>query len=307
MRRLLSRAILFAVPLLSAYSPLDAQTPGRAAPLLELAPGARAAGLGGAAQLGVQDPDHLFTHPAFLGSGGFRFTAWAIDGGATIASMATGTAAFGGTIGFGVRAAEWNGSVPVDGAGGLDELVSGGATGRSAVAATVGYRRDFPFDLLGLELGATATLVSDRVDDTRDRGVSFDVGVGRGIGPLDISLAARNLGGELEIPAETALPARYELALGGYGHQLGPLDVGAAGRVGVRDDDEVVFGGGVEFGYYPVQGRTFVVRVGGQSVPEGDASPVTLGGTFRGDNVVVDWAWRDVDGSAVHVFTIGWR
>jgi hypothetical protein len=255
----------------------------------------------------VADPDHLFTHPAFLGAGGFRFGAWAIDGGATIASIATGTNAFGGTVGLGVRAAEWDGSVPADGTGGFDELVSGGATGRSTVAATVGYRRDFPFDLLGLEMGATATLVSDRADDVRDRGVAFDVGVGRGIGPIDIALTARNLGGDLDLPSETALPARYELALGGYGRQVGPLDLGIAGRVGVRDDDEVVVGGGVEFGYYPVQGRTFVVRVGGQSVPEGDASPLTLGGTFRGDDIVVDWAWRDVDGSAVHVFTIGWR
>ncbi len=307
MRRLLPPVLLIAALLPIEATPVRGQTPGRAGPLLELPPGARAAGLGGAAQLGVSDPDHLFAHPAFLGVGGFRVSAWAVDGGATVASLSTGVGAFGGTVGFGVRGAEWSGSVPASGEGGLEELIAEGPTGRSTIAGTVGYRRDVPFDLLGLELGATATLVSERVDTGRDRGLAFDVGVGRGIGPVDIALSARNLGADLDLPSETSLPARYELAAGAYGRQIGPLDLGFAGRVGVRDDDEVVVGGGVELGYYPVQGRTFIVRIGGQSVPEGDASPLTLGGTFRGDEIVIDWAWRDVDGTGVHVVTVGWR
>ncbi|HKK92657.1 MAG TPA: hypothetical protein VJ925_04450 [Longimicrobiales bacterium] len=304
MRRLLAASLLLLGTLPVAVL---AQTPGRAAPLLELAAGARAAGLGGASQLGVQDPDHLFAHPAFLGSGGFRLTARAIDGGATIASVAAGTSAFGGRIGVGVRAAEWTGPEPAFSTGGLDDLADGTGTGRSTVAATVGYVRDMPFDLLDLEIGATATVLAERADAERDRVASFDIGVGREIGPLDVALSARNLGADVEVGSGVPLPLRWELAAGGYGHQLGPLDLGVAGRIALRDDDEVVTGGGLEIGYYPVVGRTFIVRVGGQSVPEGDASPLTLGGTFIADDLTVDYAWRDVDGSAVHVISFGWR
>jgi len=304
MRRLLSSSLLLLATLpLAAF----AQTPQRAAPLLELAAGARAAGLGGGSQVGVQDPDHLFAHPAFLGSGGFRVGAWIADGGATITSLSAGTSALGGRVGVGVRAAEWNGASPAEGPGGLDDLFDDEGVGRTTVAATIGYVRDAPFDLLGLEVGATATLLSERADVARDRLVSFDVGVGREIGPLDVALSAKNLGSDVGVGAGAPLPLRYELAAGGYGSRLGPLDVGVAGRIAVRDDDEVVGGGGLEIGYYPVVGRTFIVRVGGRSVPEGDASPLTLGGTFIADALTVDYAWRDVDGSGVHVVSFGWR
>ncbi len=304
MRRLLLRSLLLLVALpVVAF----AQTPGRAAPLLELPAGARAAGLGGASQLGVQNPDHLFAHPAFLGSGGFRLSGWAIDGGATIASLSAGTGAFGGRVGVGVRAAEWNGLDPSVTEGGPDDLANRTGVGRSTVAATLGYVRDAPFDLLGLDVGVTATMLAERADGDRDRLASFDVGVGRGVGPLDIALSARNLGSDVEVASGAPLPVRYELAAGGYGHRLGPLDLGLAGRIAVRDDDEIVTGGGLEIGYYPVVGRTFIVRVGGQSVPDGEASPLTLGGTFIADDLTFDYAWRDVDGTSVHVISLGWR
>jgi len=305
MRRL-APATLAVLTLLALVAPHDAvaQTPGRAAPALELPAGARAAGLGGAAQIRVSDPDHLFQHPAYLGSGGFRVTGWLVDVDASYLSMSTGTNAFGGTIGLGVRAAEWDGVSPEASAGGLDGIIGSGSTGRSTSAVTLGYRRGIPFDL---DLGVTASLVSDRADDLRDRDFAFDVGLGSSFGPVDLALTARNLGADLQVGTEVPLPARYELGAAAYGYQLGPLDLGLAGRVGVRDDDEAVYGGGLEIGYYPIQGRTFIVRVGGQNVPEGESSPLTLGGSFRGDDLTLDYAFRDVDGQALHVITLGWR
>jgi len=64
----------------------------------------------------------------------------------------------------------------------------------------------------------------------------------------------------------------------------------------------------VELGYWPIQGRTFIARVGAQNVPEGEASPLSLGGSFRGDRIVLDYAFRPVDGfDDLHVITVGWR
>lgn len=305
MRRL-SIVPLAALLLLTLVAPSDAtaQTPGRAAPALEFPAGARAVGLGGAAQIAVADPDHLFQHPAFLGSGGFRVTGWLADVDASYLSMSTGTNAFGGTIGFGVRAAEWDGVSPAASTGGLDGIIGSGSVGRSTTAVTLGYRRGIPFDL---DLGVTASLVADRADGLRDRNFAIDVGLGSSLGPIDLALTARNLGADLQVGSETPLPARYELGAAAYGYQLGPLDLGVAGRVGVRDDDETVYGGGLEVGYYPIQGRTFIARIGGQNVPEGEGSPLTLGGTFRGDDLTIDYAWRDVDGVALHTITLGWR
>jgi len=296
---------LFATVLLGlGPTALFAQTPGRAAPALELASGARAAGLGGAAQLGVADPDHLFRHPAYLGSGGFRATAWLTDVDASLLTLSAGTSAFGGTVALGIRAAEWDGAAPAGSTGGLDGIVGPGDVGRSTTAATLGYRREVP---LGLELGVAATLVADRADAVRARTVAFDVGVGGEAGPVGFALSARNLGADLEFGGDVPLPTTYELGAGAYGYRLGPLDLGVAGRLGVQDDDEFVYGGGLELGYYPIQGRTFIVRVGGQNVPAGEDSPLTLGGSFRGDDLTLDYAWREVDGDAVHVITLGWR
>jgi hypothetical protein len=299
-----------AAPLLLALwvalpAALSAQTPGRAAPLLELPAGARAVGLGGAAQLGAADSDHMFQHPAYLGVGGFRATAWLVDASGSAISLSTGTGAFGGRVALGVRAAEWTGVSPDASAGGLDGIFDTGDAGRSTTALTLGYARAIPFDL---DLGVTATLVADRVDTSRPRTVAVDVGLGTEVGPLALALTARNLGNDLEFGSTAVpLPTRYEFAAGGYGQQLGPLDLGAAVRAGIRDDDEFVYGGGLELGYYPIQGRTFIARVGGQSVPEGDGAALTLGGSYRGDELTIDYAWRDVDGLAVHTITLGWR
>ena len=52
-------------------------------------------------------------------------------------------------------------------------------------------------------------------------------------------------------------------------------------------------------GYYPVTGRTFVVRAGGRTVPEGEASPLTLGASYWGDSLVLEYAFQPVDDQSV--------
>ena len=59
-----------------------------------------------------------------------------------------------------------------------------------------------------------------------------------------------------------------------------------------------------------MRGRTFVGRVGVRRVPEGEASPVSLGFAFWGDDLVLEWAWQpfgDPVDAGTHRFGIGWR
>ena len=94
-----------------------------------------------------------------------------------------------------------------------------------------------------------------------------------------------------------AQPARVVIGAGNYGHQLGFLDIGYTATVGF-DDDDVTYGGGLELGYWPIRGRTFIARVGFQDVPDGsDASHVTTGFAFWGDNITVEWAFRPFSGA----------
>ena len=69
-------------------------------------------------------------------------------------------------------------------------------------------------------------------------------------------------------------------------------------------------GGGVEIGYWPISGRTFVARIGVRQLEEGtDASPLSLGFAFWGDDVVLEWAFRPWEGdeTGTHRFGIRWR
>ena len=70
-------------------------------------------------------------------------------------------------------------------------------------------------------------------------------------------------------------------------------------------------GGGVELGYYPIQGRTFVARLGFQDVPEdSEAAPVTMGFAFWADDLTIEWAFRpvsDADEGGTHRFGVRWR
>jgi hypothetical protein len=87
--------------------------------------------------------------------------------------------------------------------------------------------------------------------------------------------------------------------------------VGFAAKLGLVDD-EVIYGGGIEVGYWPIQGRTFVARLGFQDVPDGgDALPLTTGFAFQGDDIVVEWAYRpfsvDAPDGGSDRFSLRWR
>lgn len=293
--------------LLALPSALAAQTAGREPALVELPVGARSVALGHAYQVGDADPDAVFHNPALLGrSEGVMLGYTRFGDGGVGLSLSHARSWLGGRIGVGVRALEAGSPGPGARRGGVDPLLDRGSPGVGELSASLAYART----LFGVRLGVTGRLVDQRFDEARNAAASFDVGVAHELGPLSAALAVRNigpdrdLGGDEEIPQ----PLLVTLGVGGYGEPVGPLDLGFAASLSVRDDGEVEGGGGLEIGYWPIQGRTFVLRIGGRHVPEGEASPLTLGASFWGDDLVLAYAFQPVDGlDDVHRITVGWR
>lgn len=295
-----------AVPGLPSPSTLAAQSAGYEPVVVELTAGARAAGLGGAFQLGAQDSDVVFHHPALAErASGMMLGFQRYGDGATGLSLSAGTSWYDGGVAVGLQALEYGSAGPGTRAGGVDPLLEGGDEGAGELVATVAYARP----LGPVRLGVAAKLVDQRIGEDRESRAAADLGVATDVGPLRMALSARNLGPDYVIGGvEVSQPVEVTLGTGGYGRPLGPLDVGLAAEVGRRADGEWTGGGGVEVGYWPVRGRTFVLRVGGRHVPEGDASPFTVGGSFWGDNLVLEYAWGPVDGEdGIHRVSLGWR
>lgn len=301
------RAHLLTLAALATPSLLGAQTPGREPALVEVPASTRAVALGHAYQMGAPDPDVLFYNPAWLGSAdGVLAGIHTFGGDALGLTLSAARDYFGGAVGVGVQTLDLDSPGPGLRKGGLDPLVTDEETGVSEVVGSVGYART----LFGIRVGAAARLIAQRFASARQASAAVDVGVGRRVGPVSLSLAVQNLGPDRELGAEEKVqqPMRGTLSAGGYGWQLGPLDVGAAAAVSLRDDEEVVGGGGVEVAYWPIRGRTFIARVGARSIPEGDAFPVTFGGGYRGDELVLDYAFQAMDDrDGIHRITIGWR
>lgn len=284
-------------------APLGAQTPGREPAVVEIVPGARALGLGMALQVASVDPEVAFVHPGLVqGLSGIQGSHTWFGGGGRSHSLAGAADWLGGGIAFSLHTLDYLGTP--DGPGGralgLDDFVSepAGGEGVSETAATVTYGRT----VKGLALGVSARAFGQRYGTDRTGGASLDVGAARRVGPVQMALSVRNLGGDADLPEEVVLGA------GTYGRPVGPLDVGAAVQLRYRGDGTLEAGGGVEFGYWPVRGRTFVGRVGFRGVPEGDAQPVTVGGSFWGDSLVLDYAFQPMDGlDGIHRVSLGWR
>lgn len=313
-RFLSAAALLTSLPLASAgLSPgaLAAQDGATAPRVLQLPASTRAMALGDAFMMTGESSDAVFYHPALVeGAQGFGLDIQTWSGDATAASASAATGWFGGSVAVGVQTLQYG--VPDDDLSALprgqDLLFAPGDEPASERVATVAVGRE----VFGVRMGLAGKLVEQRVAGERDATGAVDLGVATEVGPLTAALSARNLGPEMTfIAGDVALPRRYTLGVGAYGQEVGPLDIGLAGSLRYEEsEDEFVPGAGLEVGYWPIRGRTFVGRVGVRRVPEGDASPVSLGFAFWGDDLVLEWAWQpfggDVD-EATHRFGVGWR
>ena len=287
---------------------LSAQIEGALPRLTQLPASTRAMALGNSYVMDAGHADAIFYHPALLtGADGFGLDVQRWGAGSSAAAASAAFQWLGGGVGIGLRTLQYGVSSADEAApAGQDHLFDIGAEPVSERMATVAYARETLFDV---DLGVSVSLVDERVGSTRHGVALFDVSAARGIGPITLALTAHDIGDKPVLDTGRE-PSRITLGAGDYGRPVGIFDIGYAANVGLQDD-ELTFGGGIEVGYWPIQGRTFVARVGFQDVPDGsDASPVTTGFAFWGDDVTIEWAFRPFSGGdegGSHRFGLRWR
>lgn len=287
---------------------LQAQEAGALPRVLQLPSSTRAMALGDAYAITSGHADAVFYHPALLaGASGFGIDVqrWDTEGDAAAMSGAFGW--LGGTIGVGLQTLQFSGpgtggaAAPV----GQSHLFEAGGTPVSETVTSIGFARD----LFGFDVGIVGKLAEERVGGGRSATVLFDAGIASDVGPMRAALSYRNLGSEHTLGGvDVPTPDQVTLGIGFYGKQIGFLDLGVNAAF-VYQGEEVLPGGGVEFGYWPISGRTFVARVGARRTLDDDMSPVTFGFAFWGDDVTLEWAFQPTDGepAGTHRFGVRWR
>lgn len=293
--------------LLWSAPPAQAQE-GYGMRVLELPASTRALGLGGAFPLHAADSDALFHAPAFAGTlRGFALGGawWSPE--AMALSLSGGGEWWGGALAAGLQTLDYEGDGAHDAPSEAETSLGGaGAERVSERVATVGYARR----IWVLDVSLAAKLLDLRAGDASMRGPAFDIAVGRAVGPVRLVLTGEHLGPALEEGARRlTLPMRASLSGATRSYPLGPIDIGAAATMAVREDGMVLPGGGIEVGYWPVVGRTFQVRAGLRR-SDGGLTPFTLGAGFSGDNLAIDYAYapyEDSPTSRVHRFSVKLR
>lgn len=291
---LLLTALVIAWPAESqTLDDVDPRILGNGPLVLELSASTRAAGLGGAWT--GSDTDAVFHHPALITGGGASLAHQTYGDAATHITASGGTEWWGGAVAVGVSMLEHGAP-----SGGLSDLrrdeaalAIAGPVATSAFVASAGYARDVAWGLRG---GVVGKMVGLRLGAARATSPAMDLGVSMEAGPVTVAASAQNLGPELDLDGE-ALPLAHRVVLSAFTERtpLGPLDVGLAAQV-VRDGGgEVAPGGGVEIAWWPVVGRTFIFRLGGRAVPDGTASPLSVGGGFAGDRIRIDYSYQGFD------------
>ena len=286
-----------------------AQESGTAPRLLSLPSSTRAMALGDAYMMNSGHADAVFYHPGLVeGASGFGMDVqfWGGEGTSTAMSAAVGW--FGGTVALGLQTLHFgapDGTV-ASYPSGQDILFADGPVPTAERVASVAYAREF----FGIRVGVVSKLIDQRIGSEEDISSAFDVGVATDAGPVVVGLSAQNIAYHLNIGSEdVSVPDRYTLGAGSYGRPVGPLDIGITGAV-TYEAEEWIPAAGLEFGYWPMPGRTFVARVGARRTVEGDANPFSFGAAFWGDDLVLEWAYRpfggDVD-EGTHRIGVRWR
>lgn len=287
--------------LLLAGAPAGAQET-RSLPVLPTLPAStRALALGGAFPIGITDSDALFYNPAFADRlrGASLGVQWAGDQ-TTLYTLSAGTDWFGGAVGFGLMAVDYPSASAFDST--TLALWAPGTT--SERAALLGYSRK----LLGVPLAVTGKLLEQRTPGERNATAAVDIATGRQLGFLAVGVSVQNLGPGMEVGGrDYDLPLRAALNLGTVGATpMGPLDLAAAAQLAWTRHGELVPAGGLELSYWPINGRTFFLRLGGRRTVAGE-KPYTLGAGFSGDKLSIDYAWAPEDGGNMHRVGVRWR
>ena len=276
-----------------------------AAPVLsELPASTEALGLGGVFPVSGQDSDAVFSNAAVLaGARGVSLGLQSLGNGSRLLSASGAVAWLDGGVGIGVQALTYDAADGVPPT--LADLVDDGDVAVSELAASVGYGREVG----GVRVGLTAKILEQRIGGDSGTGGALDVAAALDLSFLTLGVAVQNLGPVLEVgEQELSMPDRVTLAGSFEPEAVGPLDLRAVAAVSRRTDGELIPAGGVDVRFWPVQGRTFIARLGASRVPEGAARSWTAGLAFWGDAIAVEYAFRPYEGTSdSHRFGLRWR
>jgi hypothetical protein len=292
------RCCTCALAFLLLASPMHAQV--RQIAPLQLPASPRALGLGDAYPLASADNDAIFYHPGLIDAARGVGASFALFEHATLVTM-SGAADFrGGGMAFGVQSLSYSAPTRTSGAFTRGEagLGDAGDVNAAEVVVSGGYGRT----IRGFRAGLVGKYIEMRVQGERDVTVAADLGLARRIGFVTAGLSARNVGRAPRFDDEDlALPSTLTLGASTQAAPVGPLDIAAAAAVSRWQDGTVVPHAGIEFAYWPVQGRTFIGRIGFRYIDDRDIRPLTLGAGFAGDRIVIDYGFQDYNGArAVH-------
>lgn len=309
--RLLTGFLLLA----SAPSPTQGQENERGPIILSLPASTRALSLGNTFPLGARDPDILFYNPGLLNRAqGFSGSLQLYGSSSSLATFSAGTSWGSGSVALGVQSLSYGAQgdghlasgdfqpVPTD----PGSLRENGEIGVGDLVVSLGYGRR----LFGIQVGLVGKYIQERFGPSRSSTGAVDLGASAGAGPITLGLAAQNIGPAMSIAGEDpSLPTRFSVGAGSRSAVVGPLDVSAATALSYQLDGDLIPSVGIEVAYWPVNGRTFFARLGFRQLPdEQSGSPITFGGGFTGDNIVLDYAFESFDtGNPSHRFTLGWR
>lgn len=283
--------------------PLSAQ---ESAPLvLQLPASTEALGLGNVFPVSGRDADAVFYNAGALAAArGIGLAGQRMGSSSTLLGASGALPWLGGAVGLGVQSLAYGAnsdSLPPT----LSDLLADGEVAVAELAASIGYARD----LGPVGLGIVGKLLEERLGGARASAFAADVGATTQVAFLTLGLAIQNIGSDLSLGAvELAMPDRVTLSGAFEPEPLGPLDVRAAAAVWRRSDGEIIPAGGLDVRYWPVQGRTFIGRIGVQRVPDGPAQPLSLGLAFWGDSFALEYAFQAFDGPHdAHRVGLRWR
>ncbi|MBT8398119.1 MAG: hypothetical protein HKO65_09670 [Gemmatimonadetes bacterium] len=304
------------VLLLASALPAAAQYRDWGPILLDIPASTRALGLGNSFSLTSGSSEAIFYQPGLLSRAqGYSASIQRFGTSATQVAASAGGSWLSGGVSLGVQHLSYGVDVyelleddnrlnlPAD----KGSLRTNGNIGVSEMVLSLGLGRT----VKGIQVGAVGKLIEQRFGRSKAATAAIDIGLSSSTGPLVVGLAVQNLGEDLTISgAEVPLPVRYSLGASTQTAQVGPLDLSASGAVIYQQEEkDLVPSAGIEVAYWPVNGRTFIGRFGFRHLPDGQSgSPITFGGGFRGDNIVLDYAYEGFDsGSPTHRIGIGWR
>jgi hypothetical protein len=297
------------------HSPLVAQNRDRGPLILELPASTRALGMANSYALGAPDSDLVFYHPGLLSRAqGLSGSVQRYSSHSTLAAVSAGRSWLSGGVAIGIQVLTYGaaGSEPTEGKdlmalpSDVGSLRENGEKGVSEFVASAGYGQT----VKGVRMGLVGKLVQQRFGSIQGSTGALDMGIMASPGPVTLGLSAQNIGSGLTMGEEhISLPTRFTLGASTDRTAVGPLDLSASSAVSYRLDGHVVPSAGVEVAYWPVTGRTFVGRFGYRYLPDEQSGwPLTFGGGFYGDAIVLEYAYEGFDsGQGAHRVSLGWR